>query len=151
MTGRATKFFVAVASADHVARGRQGGFMQACHGKRGPLARMTAGDRILYYSPSTRMGSGVPLQAFTAAGRVRQGQPYAFDMGGGFVPYRRDIDWLETAPAPIRPLLEHLDFTRGKVHWGQGFRYGFFAISEHDHDLILSAMTATQKSANGTF
>ena len=45
------------------------------------------------------------MQAFTAIGRIRPGEPYAGDMGGGFHPIRRDADFLAAREAPIRPLL----------------------------------------------
>lgn len=35
-------------------------------------------------------------------------------MGGGFKPFRRDAEWFDADYAPIEPLLEMLDFTRGK-------------------------------------
>ena len=40
-----TQNWIAVASAEHVRRGRADGFMQVCHGKGGPLARIRAGAR----------------------------------------------------------------------------------------------------------
>ena len=63
-------------------------------------------------------------------------------MGGGFIPFRRDIDWLEASPASILPLLETLDFTRGKKCWGYAFRFGLLEISDHDMDVIGEAMGA---------
>ena len=132
--------WIGIASSDHVATGRAGGFMQVCHGKQGPLMRMRAGDRIFYYSPSTRMGGGERLQSFTAAGVIKPTQPYCFDMGGGFIPYRRDVAWLDARPAPIQPLLDHMEFTRGKQNWGYVFRFGVVRISDADADLILAAM-----------
>lgn len=132
--------WIGVASADHVARGRAGGFMQVCHGKSGPLSRIRPGDDIIYYSPSTEMGGGDRVQSFTAAGRVADHDAYRFDMGNGFVPMRRDVEWLATRPAPIQPLLEALEFTRGKRNWGYVFRFGVVRISEHDRDVILEAM-----------
>lgn len=134
--------WIGVASADHVARGRAGGFMQVCHGKSGPLSRIRPGDDIIYYSPSTEMGGGDRVQSFTAAGRVTDRDAYRFDMGGGFVPTRRDVDWMESRPTPIQPLLDQLEFTRGKRNWGYVFRFGVVKISEQDRDLILTAMTA---------
>jgi len=134
--------WIGVASADHVARGRAGGFMQVCHGKSGPLTRIRPGDDIIYYSPSTEMGGGDRVQSFTAAGRVVDHDAYRFDMGGGFVPLRRDVAWMDTQPTPIQPLLEQLEFTRGKRNWGYVFRVGVLKISDHDRDLILSAMRA---------
>ena len=49
-----TRHWLAVASADHVAIGRRGGFMQVCHAKAAPLRRLQPGDRVVYYSPAER-------------------------------------------------------------------------------------------------
>lgn len=134
--------WIGVASSDHVARGRAGGFMQVCHGKTGPLTRIRPGDDIIYYSPGTEMGGGARVQSFTAAGRVAESDAYRFDMGNGFVPMRRDVEWLETKAAPIQPLLDALEFTRGKSNWGYVFRFGVVKISDADRDVILRAMEA---------
>ena len=116
--------------------------MQVCHGKPGPLARIRPGDDIIYYSPSTEMGGGERVQSFTAAGRVADKDSYRFDMGSGFVPTRRDVAWFGTKVAPIQPLLERLEFTRGKRNWGYVFRFGVVKISDADRDVILEAMGA---------
>lgn len=134
--------WIAIASAEHVRLGRKQGFMQVCHGKAGPLKRIAAGDGIAYYSPSETFRGNDKLQAFIAIGRVRGGEPYLFDTGGGFRPYRRDVDWLAASEAPIRPLLEALDFTAGHRNWGYKFRFGLFSVTEHDFDLIADAMGA---------
>ena len=99
--------WIAIASAEHVQRGRCEGFMQVCHGKATPLRRVKPGSRVVYYTPTT-FGGGDRLQAFTALGVVRDLDSYQFDMGRGFQPFRLDIDWLETTPAPIKPLLNRL-------------------------------------------
>lgn len=134
--------WIAVASADHVARGRQGGFMQVSHGKKAPLTRIKPGDTVLYYSPTTERDGGKPLQAFTAVGVVREGDPYPFDMGGCFIPFRRNVDWFVARQTPIRPLLDQLELTRGKTGWGGVFRFGMVRISDSDRDIILEAMGA---------
>ncbi len=134
--------WIAVASADHVRRGRAEGFMQVCHGKAAPLRRIRAGDQVAYYSPGTVFRQPGRLQAFTALGIVRGGDPYRVDMGGGFCPFRRDVDWLEGREAPIQPLLDRLDFTAGSRNWGYQLRFGLFAISDHDLALIAEAMAA---------
>ncbi len=132
--------WIAVAAADHVGRGREQGFMQVCHGKAAPLRRVRPGDHVVYYSPSTAFRGTDRLQAFTAIGVVRPGAPYQVDMGGGFHPYRRDIAWLAAAAAPIRPLLDRLDFTAGNANWGYQLRFGLFAIGDRDLGLIAAAM-----------
>ena len=73
-------------------------------------------------------------------GKVRQGEPYQGDVGGGFNPFRRDVDWFDAEYAPIEPLLEELDFTRGKKNWGYLFRFGLFEVSGKDMSVISAAM-----------
>lgn len=136
------KYWIGVASADHVRRGVEEGFMQVCHGKRGPLARIAPGDKLTYYSPTTTFGIKDGLQAFTACGEVRSGAPYSHDMGSGFVPFRRDVKWIAAGTVRIAPMLQALSFTAGKTNWGQPFRYGLFSIDEADYQLIEEAMKA---------
>ena len=137
-------FWVAVASAEHVRRGRSEGFMQVCHGKAGPLGRIRPGDLVVYYSPRETMGGNQPLQAFTALGVVSPGQPYQVEMAPGFQPFRRDVTWLKAEKdAPIRPLLQDLSFTAGRQSWGQVFRYGVLRITGDDFRRIAAAMGAS--------
>ncbi|MFN7724653.1 MAG: EVE domain-containing protein [Rubrivivax sp.] len=134
--------WIAVASAEHVRHGREQGFMQVCHGKAGPLRRIHAGDRVAYYSPCVTFRGKDQLQAFTAIGHVQAGEPYAFDMGGGFRPFRRKVTWCQAREASIQPLLDKLQFTAGVRHWGYKLRFGLFAISAQDMAVIASAMQA---------
>jgi hypothetical protein len=132
--------WIAVASAEHVRRGRQGCFMQVSHGKMAPLRRIKPGDGIIYYSPTTILGEKNGLQSFTAIGTVREGQPYQGHMGGGFMPFRRDVEWAKAREAPIKPLLDRLEFTAGKANWGYQLRIGLLPVSAHDFSLIAQAM-----------
>ena len=136
-----THCWIAVASAEHVRRGRAEGFMQVCHGKGGPLKRVKPGDRVAYYSPTGTFGGKDRLQAFTAAGIVKETPPYQADMGDGFRPFRRDVDWLELDQAPIAPLLQGLSFSRGKPNWGYALRLGLFEVTSEDMALIVEAMS----------
>ncbi|MBZ9996888.1 EVE domain-containing protein [Mesorhizobium sp. BH1-1-4] len=137
--------WIAVASAQHVRRGRNDGFMQVNHGKAAPLRRIRPGDGIVYYSPTTVLGEKDGLQAFTAIGIVREGEPYQGIMGGGFTPYRRDVDWAQAQETPIKPLLDRLEFTAGKSNWGYQLRFGLFEIAAHDFHLIADAMSVAAK------
>lgn len=136
------KNWIAVASANHVARGLSGGFMQVNHGKAAPLKRFNPGDFICYYSPMKEFGGTEKLQAFTAIGTIEPGDIYQGDMGGGFTPFRRDVKWLNSENAPIAPMLNKLEFTKGKTNWGYQMRLGLFEISEHDMKLIAQHMHA---------
>ncbi len=134
--------WIAVACAEHVRREREGGFMQVCHEKAGPLRRIQPGDGVAYYSPSITFGSRMPYRAFTTIGIVAEGGPYPFDMGGGFVPWRRDVRWAAAVDAPIAPLLQRLDFSAGTRNWGQQLRFGLLAVSAADFGVIADAMNA---------
>jgi hypothetical protein len=117
--------------------------MQVGHGNAAPLRRIGAGDRVACYSPTTVFQGRDKLQAFTAIGIVRAGKPYQHDVGGGFRPFRRDVDWLAARDTPIQPLLDILEFTAGVRNWGYQLRFGLFPISDHDLQVIASAMEAT--------
>jgi hypothetical protein len=139
MTGN----WVAVASAEHVRIGRSQGFMQVCHGKAAPLRRIDAGDHVVYYSQSEVLRGTDKLQSFTAIGVVVDDTPYPADMGDGFCPFRRNVDWLAAVETPIKPLLERLAFTSGRRNWGYQLRFGLFEISAHDMAVIAAAMGAS--------
>lgn len=134
------KYWIAVASANHVKIGQSAGFMQVCHGKEAPLKRIKSKDIVVYYSPTHTFQGKDTCQCFTAIGEVKDGIPYSFDMGNGFVPYRRDVLWFPSNHAPIHPLLNQLSFARDGRHWGYQFRFGLFEVTEQDMILIAGAM-----------
>ena len=137
--------WIAVASAAHA---RQGcavsgqGYMQVCHGKCAPLKRVQPGDRVAYYAPTVTMGGNDSLQSFVSLGLVLPGEPYAFDMGGGFVPFRRGVAYLAAKEAPISPLLDDFEFVEDRARWGNKFTFGLFKIGDADMRLIAHAMQA---------
>jgi EVE domain len=133
-------YWIGVASRDHVLKGVAGGFCQLCHGKSRPLRRLSPGDWLVYYSPRTAMTGGDRVQAFTAIGTILPGNPYAFDMGNGFVPDRRDVSFLDAQEVPIRSLLDDLSFIKNKKSWGYVFRFGLIEIPAVDFQRIAEAM-----------
>jgi hypothetical protein len=132
--------WIATASADHVRIGRELGFMQVCHGKAGPLRRIAAGDRIAYYSPRSEMRGGTSVRSFTALGIVEDDAIHQVEVVSGFCPFRRRVAYLDGVAAPILPLLDALDFTRGKRSWGYAFRWGLFEVSDASMAVIAGAM-----------
>ena len=134
------RHWVIVASKNHVMNGVRAGIAQANHGKAASLKRMKVGDGVLYYSPKLEFEGSEKLQAFTAIGHVTGETVYPFDMGDGFIPYRRDVKYLECVDVPIQPLIPALAFIENKTSWGHLFRFGFFEIPKGDFDLIASQM-----------
>ena len=140
MSDRDRKFWVVTASADHAARGRDWGIVQACHGKVAPLRRMQPGDGVVIYSPRERMTGGAPVQGFTALGHVAGPEVWQVEMAPGFYPWRRAVNWLPGQVAPIRPLLPQLELTRDESAWGMVFRFGLRALTAADFARIAAAM-----------
>lgn len=121
-------------------RGVKGSFCQACHGKRGPMEKMSKGDWVVIYSPREEFERDEKCQKFTAIGRVKDDDVYQVEMYAGFVPFRRNITFYPCTEIPITPMLNYLSFTAGMVSWGLPFRRGFFEIPARDFDLIRKGM-----------
>ncbi len=140
MKPRETKYWMAVASKDHVMAGVAGGFMQANHGKSSPLRRVAPGDWVIYYSSKVHYKEKEPCQAFTAVGQIKEGEVYTAVMAPDFEPARRDVDFKECEEVAIRPLIDRLSFVEDKQRWGYKFRFGFFEINQADFKLISGEM-----------
>lgn len=134
------RYWIIVARQNHVAHGVQGGFAQANHGKAASLRRLQGGDGVICYSSKIEPDRPEKCQAFTTIGQVSGEAVYQYDMGGGFVPYRRDVTYFDCVATPIQPLISELTFIRNKQSWGYVFRYGFFEIPKDDFELIARYM-----------
>jgi hypothetical protein len=120
------RHWVIVASRDHARRGVSGGFIMANHGKRAPLARMSRGDRVLIYSPTTTYPDGEPLRAVTIIGEVTGDEPEPSGViVGGFC---RAARLREIEPLPLEDIREHLPVSR--------IRFGSFEIEAADAEAI---------------
>ena len=135
-----TRYWIGVASHEHVQKGVTGGFAQVCHGKIGTLKYMSDGDWIIYYSPTFSFGGKDSCKSFTAIGKIRAREPYTFAMSPDFIPWRRDVTFLPSKLAPIMPLLENLTFITDKKKWGFPFKRGSFEIQENDFEVIAKTM-----------
>ena len=139
------KYWIIVASKDHIQRGQAGGFIQANHGKAAPLKRMHTGDWVIFYSPKLEYDKPEKLQCFTAIVRVVGEEIYQQDRGDGFVPFRLKVHFLPSKDVSIYPLIEELTFIKDKTHWGAPFRFGTVEIPEQDFHLIAEKMVEDQK------
>lgn len=140
-----TKYWIIVASKDHVKNGIAEGIAQACHGKTSPLRRMKKGDYILYYSGKMVLGKDEKCQEFTAIGQVKDDEVYQFQMTPDFCPSRRNIEFFSHQDLSILPLINDLEFIQNKKSWGYPFRFGILEINENDFQLISSKMLITEE------
>jgi hypothetical protein len=141
LTG-ARRFWIGVASRDHVNVGVKGAFIRLNHGKQAPLRRLKAGDGVIMYSPRTAYPEGEPLQAFTAIGTVVTGDVYQVEVTPDFKPHRVDVQFVPSKEAQIKPLVGRLSFIKSKSHWGAAFRFGSVEIPGCDFALIAEEMGA---------
>src|SRR5262245_41945015 len=118
------KYWINTVSRVHVLLGREGGFVQAGHGRKQPLEKMAAGDLVLFYSPRTALEEGDPWQRFTAIARVADETIYAVALPETFSPHRRNAQYFLCKETEIKPLLPHLAFIKDHSSWGFLFRAG---------------------------
>jgi DNA-binding MarR family transcriptional regulator/predicted RNA-binding protein len=143
-------YWVSTISRDHVQLSVEGGFTQAGHGKSSGLKRLKADDWLVYYSPKTGLRDGEPVQAFTGIGRVVDEELYQVEQAPGFTPWRRNVEFVKSIEAPIRPLIDQLSFIKDKRHWGSMFRFGLFEIPQEDFAVISRDMKAKNPSSRRT-
>ena len=86
---------------------------------------------------------------FTAIVRVVKDDVYQHDMGGGFIPFRRKVQFLPSNDISILPLINDLTFIQDKTHWGAPFRFGTLQIPEEDFQLIAEKMVEDQSLLKG--
>lgn len=138
-----TKFWVGVASKEHVENGVKLGICQFCHSKISPVKRLQKGDFVIYYSSKVSMENSELYQKFTAIGEVIDDVPYQVDMGSDFKPYRRNIKYLNACHVDIKPLILILSFIKNKTSWGYVFRYGFLEIDQESFEIIATLMVGS--------
>jgi hypothetical protein len=73
---------------------------------------------LVFYSPKTSLDDGERLQAFTAIGQVADDEPYQTEVAPGFVPWRRNVEFVDCVETPIQPLIDSLSFIEDKQRWG---------------------------------
>jgi len=135
------RYWIGIASKDHVDKGVKGGFMQLCHGKHAPLNKIKKDDRILYYSPNRIFGKKDRLQSFTAAGTVIENNIYQVKIDENFEPWRKNVNYdQDIKPVKIKPMIDELKFIKIKNKWGVYFRSGVKEINKEDYDVIIQEM-----------
>ena len=136
------KYWIGVASREHVIRGVEGGFVMLNHGKKAPLDRMNGGDVIFFYSPKEKLTDKEPLQSFVAVGRIDEGDAYRVKVTDDFEPFRKNATFIKCTEADIHPLIEKLRFVEDPKRWGYKFRFGHLEIDSEDAETIAVAMKA---------
>lgn len=134
------KYWINTLSRDQVILGKAGGFMQAEHGGKLPLQKLSPGDLILFYSPRTAKEEGELLQRFTAVARIVDEAIYAAETPEHARPHRRNAGYFSCEEAGIEPLIQRLSFIKNKDSWGFLFRFGLFEIPRADFECIVQKM-----------
>ncbi len=134
------RYWIGVASKNHVMVGVQGGFCQLGHGKHEPVKRLSQQDWLIYYAPRTALKGGDKVQAFVAIGQIEEGDPYQVAMSEDFSTWRRNVRYKESEEAAIHPLLARFSFIKDLRYWGYSFRRSVFEITSDDFAIIVNAM-----------
>ena len=136
------RYWIIVASKNHVMHGVSLGIVRSNHGKRSGLSRMHKGDGIVYYSPRLSYEGHEPLKSFTAAGYIEDEEIVQYDETPDFKPFQRNVRYIATRDVEAAPLVNDLKFIRNKKAWGYVMRFGLIEIPKEDFDLIAGKMGA---------
>lgn len=128
--------WLGVVSAEHVRRAVDLGIAQIGHGKRSGLARMKAGDVLVYYSPVESIGDRDPLREFTALGVIEEGEIWQADEGR-FKPFRRRVRYEQFTPVPLGDVRSRLALT-STPNWGYQLRRGLIPLDGNDVEILRS-------------
>jgi predicted RNA-binding protein len=135
-----TKYWILVASRDHVQKGVEEGICQASHGKEAALKMMSEGDWVVFYSPKERYDGDEKCRKFTAMGKIKDDSVYQVDIDTDFHPFRRNVEFLAVNETSIEPLISELSFIKNKKSWGYVFKFGLVQIPRQDFLAIASRM-----------
>lgn len=83
------------------------------------MARLSRGDGVVIYSPTTTFPDGAPLRAITIVGEITGDEPEPSDVIAGG--YRRAAALREIEPLPLDTIRGHLPTSR--------IRFGFFELA----------------------
>src|ERR1700761_246727 len=110
-----TRYWVGVASREHVRRAVDDGFCQMNHGSEAPLKRIAKGDGAPYHRHRCRCRA-LPGNAVREIPSVPAQGALPASRGCG--------NW---------PLLPRLSFSRNRKNWGAVLRLGCFEIERADY------------------
>ncbi|MDQ6839507.1 MAG: EVE domain-containing protein [Actinomycetota bacterium] len=130
--------WLGVVSAEHVRRGVSLGIAQFGHGKKAGLARMKAGDTLVYYSPVERLGDRTPLRQFTAIGTVADEVIWQADEED-FKPSRRRVHYQDAQPVLVEDVKSQLQLTTSS-NWGYQLRRGLIPLDADDVAVLRRSM-----------
>ena len=142
-----TRYWIAVASRDHVQRGVEEGVCQASHGKEAQLKRMGEGDWVVFYSPKESYDGVEKCRKFTAIGKIKDELVYQVRTNEDFAPFRRSVEFYPCSEVPIEPLIPLLSFIKNKKSWAYIFKFGLFQISRQNFLAISSRMLPALQEA----
>ena len=142
-----TRYWIVVASRDHVQRAVEQEICQVCHGKEASLKRMSAGDWVVFYSSKERYDGAERCRKFTAVGKIKDEPVYQVRVDEDFAPFRRGVEFHPCSEAPIEALLPLLSFIRNKESWGYVFKFGLIRIPRQDFLTIASRMLPALQEA----
>jgi hypothetical protein len=141
---RETKYWIGVASRNHILRGAAAGMFGIGHGKRQPLEQMAPGDKIVFYAPKidhTKTSKDNVFQKFKGFGTLLD-EPIFSEEVAGTCAFRRKIQFEGVdKEVAIQELMPQLDFIPNKAKWGFPFLRGYVEISQKDWDLIINQLS----------
>src|SRR3546814_15854 len=99
------RYWITVATQEHIRRGQTNSFLQIGHGKRTILARIKQDDWVIFYAPKVSLSDKTPIESFIAMGQAVDSDIAKVMVTAEYQPYRRRFIYAPIVPVPIEPLL----------------------------------------------
>lgn len=134
------KYWIGVASKNHIERGIKLSIFGIGHGKIAPLKRMKSSDMIIFYAPKvdhTASSKENIYQKFVGYGEIPDDEIFSEEINS-ICMFRRKVRFLSTNEVSIHDhnLIDQLDFIKNKQKWGFPFMRGYVEINKEDFEKI---------------
>ena len=150
---KSPRFWIGVASKEHVEVDRKLGICRFCHSKPDPAKRLVKGDYFIYYSSKFRINDERRCLQFTAIGIVTDTTAYHLEpspentTGDSALHFAhapqalaRNIQYFDVPPVDVKHLVPVIPFITNKSSWSMVFRFGFLEIDQDSFEVIAKGM-----------
>jgi hypothetical protein len=135
------KFWLIVASKDHIEKGVSGGFAQACHGKMKPISKPQKGDGVLFYATREKYNENTNrIKRITAVGFFEDEKVDVHEIEDKLF-YKRKVNFeIPIREINLKDYLKDIGFIENKEKWGMYLRSSMREIPKKDFDFLHSKM-----------
>lgn len=134
------KYWITLTAQEHVNIVKEKGYTQVNMGPKEPLEKMSAGDWILYYSPTLILDNPKTVcQKFTAFSYILDDHIYP-QYPKNPIRWRRDVEFFNCIPQHAKNFHHSVSFLQQYENWLDAFIKPVFEIPRNDFIVIAQSI-----------